>query len=85
MQSFPEVERLNSKTGRLSFATGIHFELLIAVILSAQATDVSVNKVTPELFSAFPTPEEMFEAGSEKIFDIHSEYWACTDKIKKYC
>ena len=44
------------------------FELLISVILSAQATDVSVNKVTPELFSAFPTPEEMFEAGSEKIF-----------------
>jgi endonuclease-3 len=41
---------------------------LISVILSAQATDVSVNKVTPELFSAFPTPEEMFEAGSEKIF-----------------
>ena len=45
------------------------FELLIAVILSAQATDVSVNKVTPELFSAFPTPEEMHEAGSEKIFE----------------
>ena len=44
------------------------FELLISVILSAQATDVSVNKVTPELFSAFPTPEGMFEAGSEKIF-----------------
>jgi len=44
------------------------FELLISVILSAQATDVSVNKVTPELFSAFPTPEEMFEAGSEKVF-----------------
>ena len=45
------------------------FELLIAVILSAQATDVSVNKITPELFSAFPTPEEMYEAGSEKIFE----------------
>ena len=44
------------------------FELLISVILSAQATDASVNKVTPELFSAFPTPEEMFEAGSEKVF-----------------
>ena len=44
------------------------FELLISVILSAQATDVSVNKVTPELFSAFPTPEGMFEAGSEKVF-----------------
>ena len=44
------------------------FELLIAVILSAQATDVSVNKVTQELFSAFPTPEEMYEAGSKKVF-----------------
>jgi len=43
------------------------FELLIAVILSAQATDISVNKVTPELFAAFPTPEEMNEAGSEKV------------------
>ena len=44
------------------------FELLIAVILSAQATDISVNKVTPELFAAFPTPEKMREAGSEKVF-----------------
>lgn len=43
------------------------FELLIAVILSAQATDISVNKVTPELFAAFPTPQEMYEAGSERV------------------
>ncbi len=33
-------------------------ELLIATILSAQATDVSVNKATPELFNAFPTPAD---------------------------
>ena len=32
------------------------FQLLIAVILSAQATDVSVNKATPALFAAYPTP-----------------------------
>ncbi|MSD83101.1 endonuclease III [Lactobacillus curvatus] len=32
------------------------FQLLIAVMLSAQATDVSVNKVTPQLFADFPTP-----------------------------
>ena len=44
------------------------FELLISVILSAQTTDVSVNKVTPELFSKFPTPEKMCAAGAEKIF-----------------
>lgn len=35
------------------------FQLLIAVILSAQATDVSVNKVTPNLFAMCPTPEIM--------------------------
>jgi endonuclease-3 len=35
------------------------FELLIAVILSAQCTDKRVNMVTPELFRAFPTPESL--------------------------
>lgn len=35
------------------------FELLIAVVLSAQTTDESVNKVTPGLFEHFPTPEQM--------------------------
>lgn len=44
-----------------------HFELLIAVILSAQATDQSVNKVTPQLFSLYPTPEAMVQAGVENI------------------
>ncbi|GIT03991.1 MAG: hypothetical protein CM1200mP28_12500 [Deltaproteobacteria bacterium] len=44
------------------------FELLVSVILSAQATDVSVNKVTPKLFAKFPTPEKMHAVGAEKIF-----------------
>ena len=44
------------------------FELLISVILSAQATDVSVNKATPKLFEAFPTPEAMYNAGAKKIW-----------------
>ena len=44
------------------------FELLISVILSAQATDVSVNKVTPALFDKFPTPEKIHAAGVEMIF-----------------
>ena len=39
------------------------FELLVAVILSAQATDVSVNKVTPALFQVAPTPEAMLKLG----------------------
>ncbi len=45
------------------------FELLIAVILSAQATDVSVNKATPGLFAAFPTPEALAAAPVEEIID----------------
>lgn len=43
------------------------FELLIAVSLSAQATDVSVNKVTPALFGAFPSPEKMAAASVAEI------------------
>src|SRR3989304_605275 len=34
------------------------FQLLVATILSAQCTDERVNKVTPELFRKFPTPED---------------------------
>ncbi len=42
-------------------------ELLIATILSAQATDVSVNKATPALFAAFPTPADYAKASPEAI------------------
>lgn len=42
-------------------------ELLIATILSAQATDVGVNKATPGLFKAFPTPAAYAAASPEKI------------------
>ncbi len=40
-----------------------HFELLVAVMLSAQATDVSVNRVTPGLFQAANTPAKMLQLG----------------------
>ncbi len=46
------------------------FELLCATILSAQCTDVRVNKVTPELFEAYPTPELMAEAPIEELEEI---------------
>jgi endonuclease-3 len=42
-------------------------ELLIATILSAQSTDVGVNKATPALFKAFPTPADYVRAGAEGI------------------
>lgn len=45
------------------------FELLIATILSAQATDVGVNKVTPKLFERFPTPAHLAAASEESIIE----------------
>lgn len=46
------------------------FELLIAVILSAQTTDVQVNKVTPKLFEKFPTARSLAEADIEEVKEI---------------
>lgn len=43
------------------------FELLIAVILSAQATDVSVNKATEVLYKEANTPEQIFALGEQKL------------------
>ena len=44
------------------------FELLVAVILSAQCTDKRVNMTTPALFEAYPSPQTMAEATAEDIF-----------------
>ncbi len=49
----------------LEYATP--FELLVAVILSAQATDISVNAATRYLFPAANTPQAMLELGEEKL------------------
>lgn len=43
------------------------FTLLVAVVLSAQATDVSVNKATPALFDVAPTPQAMLMLGEEGV------------------
>lgn len=44
-----------------------HYTLLVAVILSAQATDVGVNKATPALFDVADTPEKMVALGLDKL------------------
>ena len=46
------------------------FELLVAVLLSAQCTDVRVNKVTPLLFSKANTPKKMTTIKVKEIRDI---------------
>jgi endonuclease-3 len=45
------------------------FELIVAVILSAQCTDKRVNQITPELIKRFPTPEKMAAADPAEVFD----------------
>ena len=46
------------------------FTLLVAVVLSAQATDAGVNKATPALFALADTPEKMVGLGVERITDL---------------
>ena len=43
------------------------FELLVATVLSAQTTDLTVNRVTPELFARFPTPAALAEASLSEL------------------
>jgi len=49
-------------------AYGNPYELLVAVILSAQCTDKRVNIVTRDLFKRFPEPESLAEASVEEVF-----------------
>lgn len=45
------------------------FELLVAVVLSAQCTDKRINQVTPHLFADFPTPEAMAATTEDVIYE----------------
>ena len=46
------------------------FHLLIAVMLSAQTTDISVNKVTPKLFEKYPTPLDLMNADISEVENL---------------
>ncbi len=54
----------------LKFKRNNHFTFLVAVLLSAQATDKMVNKITPTLFKLADTPEKMAIVPVEKIREI---------------
>jgi len=63
---FQRLQAQNPKpTTELEYRTP--FQLLIAVILSAQATDKSVNQATASLFPAAPTPESMLSLGEDGV------------------
>lgn len=46
------------------------YELIVAVILSAQCTDKRVNMITPSFFEKFPTPEVLMHASREEVFEV---------------
>jgi len=58
-------ERYPAASTELDYSN--HFELLIAVILSAQCTDVRVNMVTPALFAAYPDPGSLATATTMEV------------------
>ncbi len=63
---FGRLQKANpAPTTELNYSS--NFELLIAVILSAQATDISVNKATATLFKAASTPKEMLKLGIDGV------------------
>lgn len=47
-----------------------HWQLLVAVVLSAQCTDARVNQVTPSLFERFPTVQDMADATPAEVFPL---------------
>ena len=61
------------------------FELLISVILSAQTTDNQVNKVTPALFSSFPTPIDLASAPVHEVEHIIHSTGFYKNKAKNIC
>ena len=60
-QEMPEVET------ELHF--GSNFQLLVAVVLSAQCTDKRINEVTPELFRRFPDAKSMSEVEADEVYE----------------
>jgi len=74
------LSKIPNPTTELSYSTS--FELLVAVTLSAQATDKSVNKVTNILFPLANTPETIFELGEIKLRDTIKSIGLFNSKAK---
>lgn len=68
-----EILEATHPEARTSLEAKDPFQMLVATILSAQTTDVQVNKVTPDLFAAYPDPKSLGQAKLEDVEEmIHS-------------
>ncbi len=59
----------NTESAETELHYANNYQLLIAVILSAQCTDKRVNMISPRVFEAFPTPEVMAESSPDEVFE----------------
>jgi len=67
-QHFVEYFSKNQPDAETELHYGNAFQLLMAVILSAQCTDKRINQVTPALFERFPTPESLAASTADEVF-----------------
>ena len=74
------LKQIPNPTTELNYSTS--FELLVAVTLSAQATDKSVNQVTDILFPLANTPENIFELGEDTLRDTIKSIGLFNSKAK---
>ena len=74
------LKQIPNPTTELNYSTS--FELLVAVTLSAQATDKSVNQVTDILFPLANSPESIFELGEDKLRDTIKSIGLFNSKAK---
>ncbi len=59
----------NAESAETELHYANNYQLLIAVILSAQCTDKRVNMISPRVFEAFPTPEVMAASSPDEVFE----------------
>ena len=66
-QKILEILRANNPNPTTELVYQSHFELLVAVVLSAQSTDVAVNKATAQLYAVAATPDAIVALGEERL------------------
>ncbi|VTQ05197.1 UV-endonuclease [Sphingobacterium daejeonense] len=67
-KAFVEYFSTHNPEAQTELNYGNPFELLIAVILSAQCTDKRINQITPALFERYPDPESLANSSVEEVF-----------------
>jgi endonuclease-3 len=67
-KAFVEYFSAHNPDAQTELNYGNPYELLVAVILSAQCTDKRINQVTPALFERFPDPESLAASSSDEVF-----------------